>query len=258
MLGATSPEAAGSDTGVDTMQRRRKIIHTRRTVTGLALVAAISFVAGMTDAVGLIRFGDFVSFMTGNTTRAALDFAGGNYGHALVLFVALWVFILGNALGIVIAHTVSARRAFVVLASVSVLLGIAASLPADLPRVAFFLVVLAMGAINATVEHIQGLPIGLTYVTGALSRFGRGIGRWLVGDRNPTGWLIQCVPWTGMAGGALSGAFLTRYAPDFALWVVSLVALTVALVTAFLPRPLQLHFQQPIKPAGRPLPRSRP
>ena len=32
------------------------------------------------------------------------------------------------------------------------------------------LMVLAMGMVNATVEHIEGLPIGLTYVTGALSR----------------------------------------------------------------------------------------
>jgi uncharacterized membrane protein YoaK (UPF0700 family) len=235
-----------------TRQRRRKIIHRRRTATGLALVGAISFVAGMTDAVGLILSGDFVSFMTGNTTRAAIAFAGGDYGHALVLFIAIWVFILGNALGIVLAHTVSARRAFVVLAGVSVLLAIASMLsPTEYSRLQFYLVVLSMGMINATVEHIEGLPIGLTYVTGALSRFGRGIGRWLIGDRNPTGWLIQCVPWTGMACGALTGAFLTGYSPDNALWIVSLAAFCVALATAFLPRPLQLHFQQPITPARR-------
>lgn len=235
-----------------TRARRRRIIHTRRTVTGLTLVAAISFVAGMTDAVGLLLSGDFVSFMTGNTTRAALSFADGNYAHALTLFFALWVFILGNALGIVLAHTVSARRTFVVLAGVSILLAAASTIPGDVyPRAQFYLIVLSMGMINATVEHIEGLPIGLTYVTGALSRFGRGIGRWLVGDRNPAGWLIQTVPWTGMACGAVSGAFLTKYAGSHALWLVSLLALVVALATAMLPRPLHLHFQQPIMPARR-------
>jgi uncharacterized membrane protein YoaK (UPF0700 family) len=235
-----------------TRPRRRKIIHRRRTLTGLALVGAISFVAGMTDAVGLLLSGDFVSFMTGNTTRAALAYAGGDYGHALVLFIALWIFIFGNALGIVLAHTVSSRRAFVVLAGVATLLAVASILSAaEYSRLQFYLVVLSMGMINATVEHIEGLPIGLTYVTGALSRFGRGIGRWLVGDRNPTGWLIQCVPWTGMAAGALTGAFLTNYAAERALWVVALVAFCVALATAFLPRPLQLHFQQPITPVRR-------
>ena len=230
-----------------TLARRRHLVRTRRTVTGLALVAAISFVAGMTDAVGLLLSGDFVSFMTGNTTRAAISFADGDYGHALILFFALWVFIAGNAIGIVLAYTLSGRRTFVVLTGVAVTIAVAAMLPQnDYPRLQFYLVILAMGMINATVEHIEGLPIGLTYVTGALSRFGRGIGRWIIGDRNPTGWVIQTVPWTGMACGAVTGAFVTRYLGNDALWVVAFAVVVLAVVTVFLPRPLHLHFQQPI------------
>lgn len=234
-----------------TRARRRHIIRKRRTVTGLVLVAAISFIAGMTDAIGLLLSGDFVSFMTGNTTRAALSFAGGNYIHALILFCALWVFIAGNAFGIVLAHTVSARRTFVVLSGVAIVLA-AASLLSETPRIQFYLVVLSMGMINATVEHIEGLPIGLTYVTGALSRFGRGIGRWLMGDRNPAGWLIQTVPWTGMACGAVTGALLTEYVGNHALWIVAMLVVLIALMTVLMPLPLHLHFhQQPTAPAGR-------
>ncbi|MBP1843154.1 uncharacterized membrane protein YoaK (UPF0700 family) [Rhizobium petrolearium] len=233
--------------------RRRHIIKQRRTITGLALVAAISFVAGMTDAIGLLLSGDFVSFMTGNTTRAALSFADGNYSHAIILFCALWVFIAGNAFGIVLAHTVSARRTFVVLSGVAIILAAASVLPeTSFPRLQFYLVVLSMGMINATVEHIEGLPIGLTYVTGALSRFGRGIGRWLVGDRNPAGWLIQTVPWTGMACGAVTGALLTKYVGNHALWIVAMLTVAIALTTVLMPRPLHLHFhQQPMVPARR-------
>ena len=230
-----------------TLARRRHLVRTRRTVTGLALVAAISFVAGMTDAVGLLLSGDFVSFLTGNTTRAAISFADGDYGHALILFFALWVFIAGNAIGIVLAYTLSGRRTFVVLTGVAVTIAVAAMLPQnDYPRLQFYLVILAMGIVNATVEHIEGLPIGLTYVTGALSRFGRGIGRWIIGDRNPTGWVIQTVPWTGMACGAVTGAFVTKYLGNDALWVVALAVVVLAVATVFLPRPLHLHFQQPI------------
>jgi hypothetical protein len=68
----------------------------------------------------------------------------------------------------------------------------------ELPR--FYLIVASMGMVNAAVEHIEGLPIGLTYVTGALSRFGRGIGRWMLGDRHFE-WTIQIVPWLGMLAG---------------------------------------------------------
>ncbi len=49
-----------------TVQRRRRIIKRQRSSVGLALVAAISFLAGMTDAMGLMSLGDFVSFMSGN------------------------------------------------------------------------------------------------------------------------------------------------------------------------------------------------
>lgn len=226
-----------------TRQRRRRLIKTRRTVTGLLLVASISFLAGMTDAVGLILTGNFVSFMTGNTTRAAIAFGTGDFSHAVVLFAAILTFIAGNALGIVIAHAAE-RRAFVVLACVSILLAAAAGFAQpSLVLVQFYLVVLAMGMVNATVEHIEGLPIGLTYVTGALSRFGRGIGRFLLGDRD-FAWTVQIVPWSGMISGAVIGALLASALGAHALWLVSMVALVLALSTLFIPRPLQRRFNQ--------------
>ena len=106
-----------------------------------------------------------------------------------------------------------------------------------------------MGMVNAAVEHIEGLPIGLTYVTGALSRFGRGIGRWIIGDRRVE-WTIQIVPWGGMVLGAIVGAVLTRLTGAHALWLVSLFAMALALVAMLIPRPLQRRFNQKIPPHG--------
>jgi uncharacterized membrane protein YoaK (UPF0700 family) len=205
----------------------------------------ISFVAGMTDAVGLVLSGDFVSFMTGNTTRAAIAVAGGDFHHAVVLLFAILTFVAGNALGIVLAHAAT-HRTFAVLAGVSVLIAVASMFSAEqLVLVQFYLVVLAMGMVNATVEHIEGLPIGLTYVTGALSRFGRGIGRLLMGDRD-IAWTIQIVPWVGMLAGAILGALLVRKFAAEALWFVSFIVLLVAIATIFIPRPLQQRFNQRI------------
>ncbi|WP_454853107.1 YoaK family protein [Rhizobium binxianense] len=228
-----------------TRERRRRIIRTRRTATGIALVGAISFLAGMTDATGLLLTGDFVSFMTGNTTRAALALGQGDLRHAAVLFTAIIVFVLGNALGIVVAHF-SQRRIFVVLACVGFLLASASMMTLQgllMPR--FYCIVLSMGMVNAAVEHIEGLPIGLTYVTGALSRFGRGIGRWIIGERRVE-WTIQIVPWGGMVLGAIVGAVLTRLVGSHALWLVSLLTMAVACATMFIPRPLQRRFNQKI------------
>jgi len=158
-----------------TRQRRRSLIKAKRTGMGIALVATLSFIAGMTDAIGLRMSGDFVSFMTGNTTRAAMSLQDGNWGHALKLLGAIATFVLGNAVGIVIAHRAD-NRIFAVLAAVGATLAVASVMPtSELPLVQFYLVVLAMGMINAAVEHVEGLPIGLTYVTGALSRFVYGL-----------------------------------------------------------------------------------
>jgi uncharacterized membrane protein YoaK (UPF0700 family) len=224
---------------------RRRLIKIRRKTTGLVLVALISFIAGMTDAVGLVLSGDFVSFMTGNTTRAAIALGNGNTQHGLVLLAAILIFVCGNALGVVLAHAAS-RPAFVVLAWVSVLLSIASTFSAPASLISqFYLVVLAMGMVNATVEHVEGLPIGLTYVTGALSRFGRGIGRMIIGERD-FAWTIQIVPWVGMLAGAIVGALLVHHFAAKALLFVALMALIVAFSTLIIPRALQHRYSQRI------------
>ena len=229
-----------------TRQRRRNIIRARRTGTGIALVAAISFIAGMTDAVGLHLSGDFVSFMTGNTTRAAISLEAGVYSHAAKLLFAIVAFVAGNAGGIVVAHKFD-RSILAVLVGVGLLVAIAALLRGDaFALTQFYLVVFAMGMVNAAVEHIEGLPIGLTYVTGALSRFGRGIGRFLLGERS-LDWGIQIVPWLGMISGAISGAVLGATLQSGALWVVAATVFAVAVATLVIPRSLRHRYNQRVR-----------
>ena len=224
-----------------TRARRRNLIRLRRKGTGLALVAAISFIAGMTDAIGLKMSGDFVSFMTGNTTRAAVLLEAGDYSHALKLLFAIVVFVAGNAVGVIVAHRFE-QRIFAVLCTVGGMLAAAALLQNQGQPVAqFYLVVLAMGMVNAAVEHIEGLPIGLTYVTGALSRFGRGIGRLILGERKMA-WTIQIVPWLGMIAGALCGAVFAVKLPSVALWIVAATVLAVAVATLLMPRSLRHRY----------------
>ncbi len=233
-----------------TRERRRRVIHTRRTTTGLVLAGAISFLAGMTDATGLALTGDFVSFMTGNTTRAALSLGGGDLRHAAILLSAIMVFVLGNAAGIVIAYFAD-RRTFAVLSCVSIALATASLMMGEsvaMPR--FYLIVASMGMVNAAVEQIEGLPIGLTYVTGALSRFGRGLGRWIIGDKRLE-WTIQIVPWAGMFAGAVMGALLTQIAGAAALWVIAVFAMLVALASLLIPKRLQRRFNASPRSAVR-------
>ncbi|MEY9783999.1 YoaK family protein [Sinorhizobium fredii] len=222
-----------------TVQRRRRIIKRQRSSVGLALVAGISFLAGMTDAIGLMSLGDFVSFMSGNTTRASVALIQGDAARGVLLIGGLITFVIGNAAGVMVSIKF---RPQAVLLFVSVLL-VCAALFDDLRELRFLLLILAMGAINASVEQIEGLPVGLTYVTGALSRFGRGLGRRAMGIRN-THWVVQIVPWLGMMAGAILGAALVEEMGNLVLWLPAAVALFLTAVSIQIPRRWQSRFIQ--------------
>ncbi|AIR89849.1 YoaK family protein [Pseudomonas cremoricolorata] len=203
---------------------------------GLGLVAALSFLAGMTDAVGFLATGDFVSFMSGNTTRLAVAVSVGDVSALARLALAIVCFVVGNALGVILARSLR-RRAAPLLLLISASLALAA-LPGMWTPLAMALAIIAMGMLNAVVEQVNGLPIGLTYVTGALSRFGRGLGRWLMGERR-SGWRVQLVPWAGMLLGAVLGAWLQARLGIAALVGCAGLTLVLACVTLFIPRAWQ-------------------
>jgi len=218
---------------------RRARLHVLRGRVGLGLVAALSVLAGMTDAIGLLALGDFVSFMSGNTTRLAVAISEADLALILRLALAIFSFVAGNALGVVLARRLR-RRAAPLLLIVAALLACAAwPLPWTFP--ALVLATLAMGMLNAVVEQVNGLPIGLTYVTGALSRFGRGLRRWLLGERRG-GWRVQLVPWAGMLVGAAIGAWLQQRLGLLALAGSCGLACLLALVVGFVPRAWQVGF----------------
>ncbi|MBC3950905.1 YoaK family protein [Pseudomonas folii] len=200
---------------------------------GMGLAASLSVLAGMTDAIGFMATGDFVSFMSGNTTRLAVAISDGDLNTTSRLLLAIITFVIGNALGVIVAR-VSGRRALPLLLSIGMLLCAAAAWPMASQIITVVAAILAMGMLNAAVEQVNGLPVGLTYVTGALSRFGRGLGRWMLGERRD-GWRIQLVPWIGMFVGAIIGALLESQLGPNALLISGAFAAVLGLLTLFIP-----------------------
>ncbi len=207
---------------------------------GLAMVASLSVLAGMTDAIGFLATGDLVSVMCGNTTRLAV--AGGEGVLRLVvrLLFAVLAFIVGNALGVLLARW-GGRRALPLMLVIAGLLCTAALLPLATQVPALLAAIVAMGMLNAAVEQVNGLPVGLTYVTGALSRFGRGLGRWILGERR-SGWRVQLVPWTGMLLGAVLGALLEAQFGLKAMLFSAGLAAVLGLATLRIPRRWQRDY----------------
>jgi uncharacterized membrane protein YoaK (UPF0700 family) len=204
------------------------------------MVAALSVLAGMTDAIGFMASGDFVSFMSGNTTRLAVAISDGDVSLTLRLVILVATFIVGNALGVVIGR-LGGRRALPLLLCIATLLCGAAAWPSEVQLPALLAAIIAMGMLNAAVEEVNGLAVGLTYVTGALSRFGRGLGRWIMGERR-NGWRVQLVPWSGMFIGAILGAVLEHHLGLKALYASGLLAALIGLVSLKIPRRWQLGY----------------
>lgn len=209
----------------------------RAATVGLLLIFAISSLAGMIDAIGLVLSQNFVSFMTGNTTRLATSFGEGDYARIAVLATYLVTFVLGNAAGIVIVETT--KRQWPCLLTVAALL----SLTAALGPAAWTLLptVFAMGAINATMEQAAGYRLSLTYVTGALSRLGKGIGFILLGQSRRGTWK-EIVPWLGMVSGAGVGTLLAFWIDGDALWPPVIYCCLIAAITAALPARWTMSF----------------
>ncbi|WP_169901704.1 DUF1275 family protein [Pseudomonas gessardii] len=214
--------------------------HKWRGRVGLTLVASLSVLAGMTDAIGFMASGDFVSFMSGNTTRLAVAISEGDLGLTGRLTLLVATFILGNALGVIISR-VSKRHALPLLLCIATLLCGAAAWPMAEPLPAVLAAIIAMGMLNAAVEQVNGLPVGLTYVTGALSRFGRGLGRWMLGERR-NGWRVQLIPWAGMFVGAVIGALLEHQLGIRALLVSGLLSALLGLASLKIPRRWHLGY----------------
>lgn len=208
---------------------------------GLGLVACLSVLAGMTDAIGFMATGDFVSFMSGNTTRMAVAISNGELSLVLRLLLLVATFVVGNALGVVVSR-LAGHRALPLLLSIGALLCASAAWPFEQQLPALLAAITAMGMLNAAVEEVNGLPIGLTYVTGALSRFGRGLGRWVLGDRR-NGWRVQLVPWSGMFAGAVLGALLEQHLGLKALYVSGLFAALLGVASLRIPRRWQLGYK---------------
>ena len=192
--------------------------------------ACLSALAGFVDATGFLHLGGyFASFMSGNSTRLAVGLAGGTPG----VLTAAWLigtFVLGVMLGALASHVGHRHRRPAVLSLVSLLL-LAAALLAnrDHDSTAVFAMVLAMGAENAVFQRNGDVTIGLTYMTGALVKFGlRLMAALLGGDRY--GWLPYLMLWLGLVFGAVLGALVFRHLGLQGLWIAAALAV---LLTGF-------------------------
>jgi uncharacterized membrane protein YoaK (UPF0700 family) len=194
-----------------------------------ALAIGIAALAGLVDAIGFLSADSyFVSFMSGNTTRLAVDLATAP-ARAVVPALLVCGFVAGVALGAIVSEKAGRWRKPVLLATVAALLFLGALLRAlESSGGALAMMVLAMGAVNNAFRRDGEIAVGLTYMTGALVRLGQAIGAALMGERR-SDWPAYLLLWCGLLGGAIAGALLFLRLGTLALWLAGLLAIALAM-----------------------------
>lgn len=196
------------------------------------LGVALAGLAGFTDALGFLTAGGyFVSFMSGNTTRLGVDLAR-DWSLAILPALLIAGFVFGVVVGALVAERAGARRKTIVIGMAGgllILAAIAAQIGSDRIYLAFTLV--AMGALNNAFSRKGAVLVGVTYMTGALVRFGQGLAAHLSGHAQP-GWLWNGGLWLGLAIGATAGAYSWSRIEGQAAWIAAGFAL-ILLVCAW-------------------------
>lgn len=195
-----------------------------------ALAFGIAGLAGFVDATGFLAADSyFVSFMSGNTTRFGVDIAT-NPAQALIPALLLFGFVVGVTLGALIADRFAHRRKTAVIGFSAALLLAGATARVSGGETAFLaLALLAMGALNNAFRRDREVAVGVTYMTGALVRFGQGLAALLAGERIP-GALLNLVLWGSLALGAIIGGVVATGFGWLSAWAA--VALAFALLAA--------------------------
>lgn len=200
---------------------------------GLAFAAALAGLAGMVDAIGYLHLsGLFVSFMSGNSTQLGTALGSGDLAQAAVIAELIALFVIGAAAGQIISGLAGRRRMTWILTGVVAMLTIAA-VGATAPEP----MVLAMGALNASIQRVGNIPVGLTYVTGALVRLGQGLGDFVTRRVIGWNWLAQASPLAGLIAGATLGAAGHWLIGERAIWATVALAGLLAVLSAALPQP---------------------
>ena len=200
----------------------------------------IGTIAGFVDAYGMMTYSTYLSFMSGNTTQAGSEIGKGNFNLAFLPALAIFSFVIGSFAGAFISDFKSHRARRIIFATAAVLLALViglSQLSAIHSAEHIAVVSFAMGVLNTAFSRVGAQQVGLTFVTGTLSRFGIHLAyalrrRPVVNSEGP--WdthlrraLLLGGIWMGFLVGALLSGFAT---PLFGVWVLLFPIFVLALL----------------------------
>lgn len=205
-------------------------------VLGISLTA----IAGYVDAIGFLALGGlFASFMSGASISLGIAMSGGQWDALFEAANLICVFLAG-AIGATVLTGLTGILAMPLVLFVEGVLLIAAvlmTLEGWGAYAAILPVVAAMGVQNTIVRPVNGVRLGVTFMTGTLVNLGEGIGRAILGKGRPRSWYPHLLLWLSFSAGAAVGAwfyakhgFLAVSGPAVVVTVLAMGVLTTVLI----------------------------
>lgn len=175
---------------------------------------------GFVDAVAFVVLqGNFVAFMSGNTTILASSTATGQWFLAGLSALLICLFFAGCLTGAAIVRWVGSAAHRVLMASVT-LMSLAGAIVANTTSTWSGTLLLAVvgGLTNSALATNSDVHVGLTYVTGTLVKAAHQL---VAGIRttHPWSWLATIGYWFAFAVGATLGGLAFHRLGPAALWV---------------------------------------
>jgi uncharacterized membrane protein YoaK (UPF0700 family) len=182
--------------------------------------------------------------MSGNSTRAAVLMARGDWLQLAPVIGVIPTFVLGVTVGTVMNGLFKRQGLAIVSFTAGIALGVVAALEIywqsvgsnDMRLGLFFVLAATMGLLNSTVQRVDRVTVGLTYVTGTLAKLGAAIGSLMTnrgngdgGDRSETILILVSMLFAFFIGAVCGGLAAAYYglrctiAPAIVLVVVGLL-----------------------------------
>lgn len=197
-----------------------------------SISAVLAAVAGYVDAIGFLDTGGlFVSFMSGNSTQAAVEILSPGATVVLASAGIIVAFVAGVTVGGVATAFLARPRAWIVAGSsagVAVVAALSLAGEATVWRVA--VLAAAMGALNTLFLADGRARVAITYSTGTLVSLGLAIAEAVTGGSRRA-WRRPLLLWSSLVCGAIVGAVAHGWGSPLAL---SLAAVALAVVSVVL------------------------
>jgi uncharacterized membrane protein YoaK (UPF0700 family) len=169
----------------------------------------LTAVAGYIDAIGFLELGGFfASFMSGASLSAGIEASRAHWSAAADAMLLVSAFVAAATVATIIAEVAAgAGLALVLLLEAVCLAGaVTMSLQGWPPSVCIVPVVAGMGIQNTALRPLDGVRLGVTFMTGTLVSMSQALGGALVGRVRPASFVPHAMVWCAFVAGAGIGA----------------------------------------------------